>query len=77
MTRLSEVVAHHVSSEIKVSELRTRNWVLAGLLVNMVGWIPAIFFLGSIYKDITNVVSTNKDLESRLLKMEQRTGTRE
>lgn len=69
--RLSDVVSENVAAEIKLSEMRTRNWVLAGLVVNMVGWIPAIFFLGSMYRDISESIKDQDKLSERVSTLER------
>lgn len=55
-----------IAKEIALTELRIRNWILAGLLVNIVGWIPVIFFIGSMYSDIRTMAATAVGVDVRV-----------
>lgn len=55
-----------IAKEIALTELRIRNWILAGLLVNILGWFPVIFFIGSMYADIRDMASSAHGVDTKL-----------
>lgn len=59
---ISDATKEAIKLEVSLAELRLRNWILAGLITNVIAWLPVIFFFGAMNEGVNQLVKTQADI---------------
>lgn len=59
---LTDATKEAIKLEVSLAELRLRNWILAGLITNVIAWLPVIFFFGAMNEGVNQLVKTQTEV---------------
>lgn len=68
VSKVPDEVKAVIKAEVSLAELRLRNWILAGLITNVIAWGPVIFYFGVMNQNIESMVKANEVTVSTMQK---------